>query len=287
MIWTVVPVLALLLGGGTGGEGISWIARYDLSAKHPEAYGLPRKLREASGLAVSDSGRLLTHNDELGVVYELDPSSGRVLGSFSLGHFTPEEDFEGIATKGDTVFLVTSNGTIFRFRQAADGSHVRFSVMKTPLGSANDVEGLEYDPGTDCLLLACKGRAGLTREEQKRWKDFRAVYAYSLKEGKLQREPRFLIPLGVLGGRFNPSGIARHPLAGTFFVLAAEGSRLVELAPSGEILGVQEIRAKENPNPEGITFLGNGTLVLVNDAETDHSLTLYPPLRAEQSAPPR
>jgi len=276
----LLVVLALLLGAGE--DPVSWIGRYDLGEKKPEAHALPRKLREASGLAVSDSGRLFTHNDELGVIYELDPAGGSVVGSFSLGHFTPEEDFEGIAIKADTMFLVTSNGNIFRFRLAPHGSRVSFTVLKTPLGSANDVEGLEYDPSTDCLLLACKGRAGITAEERKRWKDFRAVYAFSLQEGRLRRDPRFLIPLDLVGGgRFNPSGIARHPLSGTFFVLAAEGSRLVELAPRGEILGLEQIRAKENPNPEGIAFLGDGTLVLINDADTDQSLTLYPPRPAE------
>lgn len=276
-----VTLVVLLLFGGVAGDTASWIKRYDLDGKHPVSRGLPKKLREASGLAVTDSGRLLTHNDELGVVYELEASSGRVMGSFSLGHFTPEEDFEGIAVKGDTVFLVTSNGNIFRFPRAPYGSRVAFTVLKTPLGSANNVEGLEYDPETDCLLLACKGKAGITPEERRRWKDFRAVYAFSLSEGRLLRQPRFLISVEAAGGRCNPSGIARHPRAGTFFVLAADGSCLLELAPDGEILGRSKIRSKENPNPEGIAFLQDGTLVLVNDADTEKSLTVYSPLGQE------
>jgi len=274
-------LLALLLLTGDDTTGASWIGRYDLGEKLPRAHRLPKKLREASGLALTAGGRLVTHNDELGVVYELDPADGRVLGSISLGRFTPEEDFEGIAAKQDTLFLVTSNGNIFRFRMAPLGSRVAFTVLKTPLTSANNVEGLEYDPETDCLLLACKGRAGISREEQEKWKQYRAVYAFSLAEGRLLPEPRFLIPVDEAGGRFNPSGIARHPLAGTFFVLAAEGSRLLELSPRGTLLGVAEIRAKENPNPEGICFLADGTLVLVNDAATDQSMTFYPPLPGE------
>jgi len=280
-------VLTVLAGASSAQQLDSWILRYDLGAKHPTFHHLPRSLREASGLAVLGSGHLLTHNDERGVVYEIDPAIGTVVGSFSLGHFTPEEDFEGIATKSDTVFLVTSDGRIFRFRQPPLGSRVAFTVLRTPLTSANNVEGLEYDPETDCLLLACKGRAGLTHQEQKRWKDYRAVYAFSLKSGLLVNEPRFLLPVKLLGGRFNPSGIARHPLSGTFVVLAADGSRLAELSSSGELLGVQEIRKQENPNPEGIAFLSDGTLVLVNDADTEQSLTLYVPRPAPQADPAR
>lgn len=281
----MTPVLwilfAILLLNADDSTGASWIHRYDLGEKHPVARKLPKKLREASGLALTSGGRLVTHNDELGVVYVLDSADARVLGSISLGHFTPEDDFEGIAVKQDTIFLVTSNGNIFRFRMAPLGSRVAFGVLKTPLTSANNVEGLEYDPETDCLLLACKGKAGISRREREQWKEYRAVYAFSLAEGRLLPEPRFLIAVKEVGGRFNPSGIARHPLSGTFFVLAAEGSRLLELSPSGELLGSQEIRAKENPNPEGIAFLSDGTLVLVNDADTEQSMTFYPPLPRE------
>jgi uncharacterized protein YjiK len=285
--FALLILLTVLAGASSAQQLDPWIARYDLGAKHPTSHRLPRSLREASGLAVVGSGHLLAHNDEQGVVYEIDPASGTVLGSFSLGHFTPEEDFEGIAAKADTVFLVTSDGRLFRFRQAPGGSRVAFTVLRTPLTSANNVEGLEYDPASDCLLLACKGRAGLTREEQKRWKDYRAVYAFSLRSGRLENAPRFLLPVRLLGGHFNPSGIARHPLAQTFFVLAAQGSRLAEVSPSGELLGVQEIRKQENPNPEGIAFLADGTLVLVNDADTKQSMTLYVPRPARQTTTAR
>ncbi|NTW64654.1 MAG: hypothetical protein HGA46_11425, partial [Chlorobiaceae bacterium] len=45
---------------------------------------LPTKLREISGLALSGEGKLFTHNDEKGVVYQLDLMTGRIIKKFYL-----------------------------------------------------------------------------------------------------------------------------------------------------------------------------------------------------------
>src|SRR5512134_2075673 len=88
----------------------SWLARYDLQAKHPRQFTLPGKIKEASGLAMSADGRLFSHDDERGVVYQLDYAQGKIVKQFSIGNFGVQEDFEGIAIKKDTIFLVTGGG---------------------------------------------------------------------------------------------------------------------------------------------------------------------------------
>ena len=278
----IIVVLALVFTSSHVGLGQkrkpspSLLSRYNLQEKQPKQFTLPKRVSEASGLAMSDDGRLFCHDDERGVVYQIDYSRGQIVKQFSLGKFGVQEDFEGIAIKKDTMYLVAGNGTIFEFLEGGDGDRKSFTVYKTPLSLKNDVEGLEYDPETNALLLACKGSPGNNHSGQK------AVYAFSLATKRLEENPRFLLPLSAVAkksrkGQFNPSGIARHPQSGTFFIISADGESIVELSRDGAILGQVEISKKVNSQPEGITFTPDLTLILCNDGQGGSgTLTLYP-----------
>jgi hypothetical protein len=254
----------------------SWLSHYDLSEKHPQQFELPKRISEASGLAISDDGRLFCHDDESAIVYQLDYQKGKIVKEFSLGSGFLKGDFEGIAIKKDTIYMVESNGNIFAFREGESNSRVKFQLYRTPLNHRNDVEGLEYDPETDCLLLACKGEAG------KGLGDYKAVYPFSLKSHKLLKKPRFLIPLADVArnsrkGQFNPSGIARHPKSGTFFIITADGESIIELSKDGQVLAQQEISKRANSQPEGIAFAPDLSMILCNDGQGGTgTLTLYP-----------
>jgi uncharacterized protein YjiK len=281
LLLTLLLLLLPLIPDGS--EEASLLSRYNLGRKKPLQFTLPSGLREASGLAISRDGRIFSHDDEQGVVYEINPADGSRVKSFSLGRFTIDGDFEGIAMKQDTMFLVSSDGVIYRFREAGDGDHVRYTHYDTPLSAGNDVEGLEYDEETDCLLLACKGVAGLTKKERKEWEDFKAVYEFSLKTGTLNPSPRFLVSLRELGKKgkkvkFHPSGIAKHPESGTFFIVASEGGLVIELDREGNLLGTQEYRKKANPQPEGIAIGSDQTIYLCNDGQGGKgTLTVFSP----------
>ena len=130
------------------------------------------------------------------------------------------DDLEGIAakkgeTRRDSIFMVNSSGAILRFLPGKDGEKVAFQTFKTPLSARNDVEGLAYDPVTDCLLLACKDEASADYKNPLPV-DQKAVYAFSLKTYKLLPKPRFLIPMLKITAatrekEFCPSSIERHP----------------------------------------------------------------------------
>ncbi len=267
VVQTAVPADALV--------ETSWLSRYDLKAKNPKQFKLPKKLGEISGLAITDDGKLLCHDDESAIVYQLDYVTGSITRQFAFGSGFLKGDFEGIAVKRDTIYVVNSSGTLFEFREAAEGGRTAFRQYKTSLSQKNDVEGLEYDPQTDCLLLACKGDAG------KGYGGYKAVYAFSLKTKELIVPPRFLISLDAVKktskGSFNPSGIARHPVSGTFFVISADGESIIEIDSSGKLLGQEEIPKKVNSQPEGIAFAPDNSLLLCNDGQGGTgTLTVYP-----------
>ena len=254
----------------------SWLSRYDLGTKESKQFKLQNKLNEISGLAMTDDGRLFCHDDESAVVYQLDYRRGTVIKRFSLGSGFLEEDFEGIAVKKDTLYMVTSSGNILEFRESPDRGRSAFRLYKTPLSQKNDVEGLEYDPESDCLLLACKGDPG------KGFDDHKAVYAFSLRTKKLLETPRFLLSLKdvkkrAVKGNFNPSGIARHPKSGTFFIVSADGESIVEIDRNGKLLAQEHLSKKVNSQAEGIAFAPDLSLLICNDGQGGTgTLTVYP-----------
>ncbi len=254
----------------------SVLSHYNLSDKHAMKFTLPHRLSEASGLAMTADGRLFSHGDERGVMYQLDYTNGKIVKQFSLGKFGVKGDFEDIAIKGKTFYLVESSGTIYEFREGEDGGRVGFKSFDTFLSAKNNVEGLCYDSETDCLLLLCRGFPG------KGYHGSRAVYSFSLKTKTLAAKPRFVIPLDQVtktsvGGDFQPSAITRHPKSGTFLILAGHGFSIIELSKDGKMLAQEVINQKINPHAEGIAFAPDLSLMLCNDGQGGRgSLTVYP-----------
>jgi uncharacterized protein YjiK len=267
----------------SGDKDLPDVNGYDFSSKKIAQHKLPSELKEASGLAFAADGRLLCHNDEQGAIYIIDYRSGEILKRFYLGKvLVYRDDLEGIATKGDTIFMVNSSGTLLRFGEGRDKEKVRFETFKTPLTARNDVEGLAYDPKTDCLLLVCKGEAGIGYGKPLP-KDQKAVYAFSLRTYKLLPQPRFLISAAKITAKtrekeFNPSAIERHPRTGHFFVLAANGNAIVEMGADGNLLGVSSLPQSVNPQPEGLAIAPDGTIVICNEGGGKAGrLCVYPP----------
>ncbi|MGH7491718.1 MAG: SdiA-regulated domain-containing protein [bacterium] len=244
----------------------SEIRSYDFSDKSVQVFDLPRDLAEASGLTFTADGRLFSHTDEAGMIFEIDPKTGKELRRFYLGRPMLRGDFEGVAARQDTLFLTNSSGTIFRFRAGENGQPVKYDMFKTALSAKNDVEGLAYDAATNCLLLACKGDAGTGRSDQK------AIYSFSLKTYKLEPKPRFLLPLAEILAQtqrkeFNPSGLERHPVTGNFFVLANNGLAMIEIDPQGKIMGVSTLPKSLHKQPEGLAIATDGTVFIANEGQ--------------------
>lgn len=252
----------------------SGLESYDFSSKKIVQIELPKALREVSGLAVSSDGRLFAHHDESGDIFQLNGRDGSVVKKFSLGPRKISEDFEGIAIAGPIFYLVTSDGVIYEFREGNDKETIAYKTYETVLSEEYDVEGLCYDPKTDCLLLACKGYSGLANIGSK------AIFAFSLTTKKMERSPRFLLSLKELETRlndkpFHPSGIEFVPESGTFYILDSRISSVIEISPQGKILGAITLKKSIHKQPEGITLLPDGTLCISDEGSQYGVLTLY------------
>ncbi|MBI4547226.1 MAG: SdiA-regulated domain-containing protein [Ignavibacteriae bacterium] len=253
----------------------SSLSSYDLWNKKPVVLELPKELREISGIVVIDEERLFAHNDELGVVYQVDLHTGSIEKYFSLGKKRNQDDFEDIAVAVDQFFLVSSDGKIYRFTEGENNSHVKFELFETGLSARYEVEGLCFDPDSQSLLLACKGYPG------KGFGNARAVYSFSLKNLKLEKKPRFVLLLRELRDKFGikkfqPTGITRNPMTGTFFLLSSNESSILELSSTGEILGCVRLPTEIHRQPEGIAFSPDGTLLISNEGHRHGFVVKYP-----------
>lgn len=269
----ILLVIATNVFGQTG-----MLSRYDFSSKRVWRVDLPDELEEISGLAASADGKIFAHNDEKSIIYQLDQKTGKIVKRFTIGKNDIKADFEGIAIAGDRFYLVTSAGEILEFVEGKNGGRSLYNKYVTGLRQESNIEGLCYDPVTQSLLLACKGKPGAGYDGE----HVKAVYSFSLKSGRIDPLPRFVLNMEQFKGKLKshdirPSSIERHPISGTFFLLAFQGAAIIELSPEGKVLGAVNIPRSINAQPEGLAILSDGTMIISNEGiDEPGNLVVYP-----------
>ena len=254
------------------------LASYSLAAETATHWKLPGRLAEISGLAMTMDNRLLAHNDEKGVIYEIDYRNGSIVKAFQLADMAAPvaDDFEGIATVDDQVYLVTSAGRLYECGEGADGEAVLFNTYATGVGRECEIEGLAYDESQRALVLMCKGARRADLEGQL------GIYHWSIDEKQLIEDAHTVIPViefsrHIGGKKFQPSGIERHPVSGNYFVVAARQGAIAEITPSGKVVAAKQFSAQWHRQAEGITFAADGALIVADEgAGRKARLTLYP-----------
>ena len=218
---------------------------------------LPAELQEISGLTLLPTGRLGAVEDETGTIYEIDPRTGDVLTRES---FAGRGDYEGVELTPDAIWVLRSDGDLYRTRQDAGGA-VESEKFETHLGSRNDTEGLGYDAARNRLLVACKEDPGDDL------KGVRAVYAFDLETLTLSPRPVVTLDRSRVDGDdlFKPSALAVHPTTGQIYVLSSVRKALAVVEPDGTLGAVIALPPTLYPQPEGIAFAADGTLFIANE----------------------
>ncbi len=252
-------------------DSLTSLSRYDLAATDPKLIPLSNELKEISGIVSTPDGRLFAHNDESSMVYEISSADGSIVKRFAAGKPALKDDFEDIEYVAGTFYMVNSKGDIIEFKEAGDQEYSDIIKRKTPLTGSYDVEGLCYDEATNSLLLACKGFSG------EKGSDDKAVFPFSLADKKLSDKPRFVISSGEVGKDFNPSGIRKNPLTGTFYLISSTGNSIIEISKDGKLLGKKKLHGKIHEQPEGITFLPDNSLLISNEGKSGKGyIVIYP-----------
>lgn len=287
--WVFLGLVGFFLSVGTAlagplPEGL--LAIFDFSEDGGSQKKLSRRLEEISGLATASQGRIFAHNDERAVFYELDPSSGEILKAFSAGIGGIPGDFEGIAIAGERFFLMTSAGDLVETSEGEDGSAREYRVHRTRLSSLCEFEGLAFHPERGTLLLPCK------RTKADSFDDHLVVLEVELDPIRTYPVPRVFIPfqdLEALGlkDRFHPSAIEIHQETDRILMVSARQESIIELSGEGVPLGGEELKKKVHPQPEGITFLSDGSLLLADEGQGKRGrITLYEPRSREEGIRP-
>jgi uncharacterized protein YjiK len=234
---------------------------------------MPSELREISGIALTADGRLLAHGDEVARVYVLNPRRGVVLKKFTVGS-GPAGDFEGITVAGSDIYLLTSNGNLYRFSEGANEANVRYSMIDTRLGKECEFEGVAFERDSAWLLLPCK------RVSKKLPRGQLIIYRWRLQATDSARLTMLTVPLTqVIGGNdwkgFHPSDIAVDPATGNYVLISSQEKALVEITPAGSVERSESLPGKHH-QPEGVAITSDNILIISDEAtKRPASITLY------------
>ncbi|MEM1381179.1 MAG: SdiA-regulated domain-containing protein [Pseudomonadota bacterium] len=264
---TILYHIALAWAVATGA------ASGQIAVQREDVITLPRALQEISGLTPAGAQRVLTHNDEKGIVYSVDLATGDVDEVLQLGSVAARADFEGITQYNDFLYLVTSNGLLYEARLDQQTKEVRFNTYDTGLDRVCEIEGIAADSLGRVYLLCKQFGAELAPARL-------VIYRWDLTR-RLQ-PPEAWVDLAV-GERFATLNLMTNDVLWTALsydasrkeVLALAGRQgfVVSLNRDGVPTGAIALAQGAHRQPEGMAILDDRTL-LISDEGGDGPGTL-------------
>jgi len=222
---------------------------------------LPKALKEISALQWMSNDVLACLEDENGIIYHINPSSGAILDQFP---FDDPGDYEGITFHQGSYYVLKSNGNILKVK----GKNT--SLFKFKKNKDFDFEGLCFDPVTNNLLVACKTHGDKDKD------DNLFIYSFSLADNEYSEEPFLKLKKKKVHPDFKASAIARHPL-GDLYVLSGPARLLLILSPANEVKQLLKLDKETYPQAEGLTFSPTGEMYIANEKnKTGPSLLTFP-----------
>lgn len=265
---------------------------YDLG--HPdEKHILPDILMEISGNVLLNDRIMICIQDEEGDLFFFDLYESRLIKRVDFGK---DADYEDVTMAGDVVYVLRSNGTIYRLTRFDNEDDIHTVEIKTDLSKKNNCEGLAWDPVENRLLVALKGKPELDDDQD--FDGYKAIYSFDTETRELSEEPAYLIELRQIKDlekaslyerishriasqfeesddiRFQPSAIAIHPITDEIYVLASVGKALVVMSRKGELLSVHHLNKWLFVQPEGMCFAPDGTLYISSEGDGGNGLLM-------------
>jgi uncharacterized protein YjiK len=233
---------------------------------------MPPELREISGLALTSRGTVFAHDDNAGRIYEIDPKTGVVRKGFSLVG-NQKEDFEAIAIAGNDIYMMSSNGKLYRFREGEDGQQVNFQVFDPGLKKECEFESLAYESDSTRLLMACKRL--LDKQARQDLVIYRLPLPLNRSTISMMRVPLEEVVGSNKWKNFRPSDITIDPITRNYVVIASHEKGLVVLSPDGTVLRSEPLPG-EHRQAEGVAITPDSLLLVSDEANVKPAtLTLY------------
>lgn len=230
------------------------------------------QLREISGLALTSRGTVLAHDDNSGRVSEIDPKTGILLKAFSLVG-NQKEDFEAIAIAGNDIYLMASDGKLFRFREGADGQQVQFILFDTGLRKQCEFESLTYEADSTRLLMACKRQ--LDKQAPKDLVIYRMPLPLNRATFTVLRVPLQQVIGSNKWKNFRPSDMTIDPFTRNYVIIASHEKGLLVLTPDGDVVRSEPLPG-DHRQPEGVAITKDSILLISDEANVKPAaITLY------------
>lgn len=224
---------------------------------------LPARLREISGLALTADQRLLAITDELAIVYEIDFESGEIVKEFSMGSPAVRGDFEGIAAIGDAIWLMTSDGVLYKTVEGGDRENVSYSRFDTGLGDYCEFEGLGQDQDEQLLFLACK--EAHSKKDPLRIFELSVATTPPTEAAKTEIDSKAITDK-LDKDRIRPSAIARDANSGYLLMLAAQQKSLITQSRDGRLIDAIILPGKgRHRQAEGLEITTSGRLLIADE----------------------
>lgn len=241
---------------------------------------LPRALREVSGITAVDGRTIACVQDEDGTLYFVDLVGERGVRAVPFG---APGDYEGLARVGDDFWVLRSDGLLLRLVVAEDRYRTaERHRIETP---DREFEALCFDAPANRLLILPKHLGA----KDKHPGSVRPVYAFELASRSLAPEPVCAVrakdlrrelkalavelpPRTTARGRTHDdlelycSELSTMPGSHDLLLLSAVDGVLLRIdRGTGRLLGALPLDAETFPQPEGMTFLPDGRLLVASE----------------------
>lgn len=252
---------------------------YSLSSPEKVSY-LPFELREISGFTDQSLNEIACLQDEAGTIFIYNLLNDSITHQFQFGKFG---DFKGLTRVGTTYYGLRSDVVLFEINHPYDS----LSAISKELNlQSSDYYGLCFDEREHRLLTATK--SNLEKGDNK---DLREVYAIDLTTLSVIQEPVLSISLleienfakangltlpvrynhqtgeVVSALKFIPTSIAVHPITDEIYILSAADNVMAVFTKKGELKSYCLLDNELFSQPEGITFLPDGTMIVTNQGQ--------------------
>ncbi|RYY55725.1 MAG: SdiA-regulated family protein [Chitinophagaceae bacterium] len=264
-----VILLLLLAGCNNAGDPELVLHGYDL--KDPEKFNMSSSLLEISGITLGKQNpdTFYAIQDEEGKLFRFTwEEKGRKASS----KFAKSGDYEDLAIIGGTVFVLKSNGSIFSFALADAIYDEIDSVYEwKKLLPKGEYEGMFGDERDGKLYILCKNCKGTKQEETVSGYVFQAnagPASEPVPAGAFEIDVESIKPFsGSVKKGFRPSGLARHPLTGDWYIISGVNKLLVVTGPDWKVKSGHHLSSNLFNQPEGIIFDQQGNLYISNEGD--------------------
>jgi len=234
---------------------------------------LDLRIKEISGVVWDNhKDEFIAHNDEKGTIFYLDKNNAGIVREFQFS--TSKGDYEDIAIAKDNVYVLRSDGMLYRIVTDSSGKQKSFDLGKIELPGPVDFETLYYDQDRNALIMMCKNCASDDKKVV-------SAYAYYPDSIGFVTKPVFSIDVAKVHelsprktSRFQPSAARIHPVLKKIFILSSASNQLVITDTDGNVEGVYMLAKKLFPQPEGLTFKTNGEMFISNEALSEKATLL-------------